>query len=132
MRHVRASSGRRAAAVAADVTAGADTGGGGGTVASEEAATSQPALPADRCCRVRCLSGFALAADLISALRTAHATAPLGKYGQGWIRTSEGVKPADLQSAPFGHFGTYPFGARDFIYPRASQLATRVSFRGCC
>ena len=31
------------------------------------------------------------------------------KNGQGWIRTSEGVKPADLQSAPFGHFGTYPF-----------------------
>jgi hypothetical protein len=30
------------------------------------------------------------------------------KYGQGWIRTSEGVKPADLQSAPFGRFGTYP------------------------
>ena len=29
-------------------------------------------------------------------------------FGQGWIRTSEGVKPADLQSAPFGHFGTYP------------------------
>ena len=28
--------------------------------------------------------------------------------GQGWIRTSEGVEPADLQSAPFGHFGTYP------------------------
>ena len=28
--------------------------------------------------------------------------------GQGWIRTIEGVKPADLQSAPFGHFGTYP------------------------
>ena len=133
MRHVRASSGRRAVAVAADVTAVADTVVGDVTVvvvaASEEAATSQPALPGDRCCRVRCLSGFALAADLISALRTAHATAPLGKYGQGWIRTSEGVKPADLQSAPFGHFGTYPFGARDFIYPRASQLATRVSFR---
>ena len=71
----------------------ADTVGVGGVtvVASEEAATSQPALPADKCCRVRCLSGFALAADLISALRTAHATAPLGKYGQGWIRTSEGV-----------------------------------------
>jgi hypothetical protein len=128
MRHVRASSGRRAAAVAADVTAVADTAGVGGVtvVASEEAATSQPALPA-----VRCLSGFALAADLISALRTAHATAALGKYGQGWIRTSEGVKPADLQSAPFGQFGTYPFGARDFIYPRASQLATRVSFCSC-
>src|SRR5712671_3332360 len=49
MRHVRASSGRRAAAVAADVTAVADTVVGGVTVvaaASEEAATSQPALPA--------------------------------------------------------------------------------------
>ena len=121
--------------MAADVTVVADTVVGGVTVvaaASEEAATSQPALPADRCCRVRCISGFALAADLISALRTAHATAPLGKYGQGWIRTSEGVKPADLQSAPFGHFGTYPSSARNFIYPRASQLATRVSFRRCC
>ena len=32
----------------------------------------------------------------------------VAKYGQGWIRTSEGVKPADLQSAPFGRFGTYP------------------------
>src|SRR5438309_741248 len=30
------------------------------------------------------------------------------RTGQGWIRTSEGVKPADLQSAPFGHSGTYP------------------------
>src|SRR5262249_60011700 len=58
-------------------------------------------------------------------------TEAAGKYGQDWIRTSEGVKPADLQSAPFGHFGTYPFSARDFIYPRASQLATRVSFCGC-
>jgi hypothetical protein len=35
---------------------------------------------------------------------------PIGYgIGQGWIRTSEGVKPADLQSAPFGHFGTYPY-----------------------
>src|SRR5437588_6069052 len=33
--------------------------------------------------------------------------------GQGWIRTSEGVKPADLQSAPFGHSGTYPFASVD-------------------
>src|SRR6516165_5113208 len=30
------------------------------------------------------------------------------KYGQEWIRTTEGVKPADLQSAQFGRFGTYP------------------------
>ena len=35
------------------------------------------------------------------------------KIGQGWIRTSEGVKPADLQSAPFGHSGTYPFLAQE-------------------
>src|SRR5690606_21163989 len=28
--------------------------------------------------------------------------------GQSRIRTYEGVKPADLQSAPFGHFGIYP------------------------
>ena len=30
------------------------------------------------------------------------------RRGQEWIRTTEGVKPADLQSAPFGRFGTYP------------------------
>ena len=69
MRRVRASSGRQvAAAVVADVTAVADTAGGGVTVAvvaSEEAATSRPALPADGCYRVRCFSGFAVAADLI-------------------------------------------------------------------
>ena len=42
-------------------------------------------------------------------LRRAYfALAVLAKYGQEWIRTTEGVKPADLQSAPFGHFGTYP------------------------
>src|SRR5437763_8985090 len=76
MRHVRASSGRRAAAVAADVTAVADT-VGGVKVASEEAIRFRKPRPQ-------------------------------GKHGQGWIRTSEGVKPADLQSAPFGHFGTYP------------------------
>src|SRR5437899_2824622 len=28
--------------------------------------------------------------------------------GGGWIRTIEGVEPADLQSAPFGHSGTPP------------------------
>ena len=39
--------------------------------------------------------------------------AVLQRNGQGWIRTSEGVKPADLQSAPFGHSGTYPFASVD-------------------
>ena len=78
MRRVRASSGRRVEAVAADVTAVADTVGGVtvAVAASEEAATSQLAFPADRCCRVSCVSGFALATDLISALMTAHTTAP--------------------------------------------------------
>ena len=101
MRHVRASSDRRVAAAVVDVTAGADTAADGVTVASEEDTDE-----------------FAN-------------NDPARVFGQGWIRTSEGVKPTDLQSAPFGHFGTYPFSARDFIYPPASQLATRVSFRGC-
>jgi hypothetical protein len=48
--------------------------------------------------------------------------------GQEWIRTTEGVKPADLQSAPFGRFGTYPFARRSSIYPCAPQLATGISF----
>jgi hypothetical protein len=64
MRRARASSGPQVAAVAVDAMAAADT-VAGVTVASEEAATSQPALPADSCCRVRCPNGFAFAADVI-------------------------------------------------------------------
>src|SRR2546421_12606945 len=44
---------------------------------------------------------------------TARMAVPQQEIGQGWIRTSEGVKPADLQSAPFGHSGTYPFASVD-------------------
>src|SRR5919106_4717345 len=33
---------------------------------------------------------------------------PHGYLGGGWIRTNEGVEPADLQSAPFGRLGTPP------------------------
>ena len=40
-----------------------------------------------------------------------------GKSGRSWIRTSEGVEPADLQSAPFGHFG---------IHPERERLAKKV------
>ena len=29
---------------------------------------------------------------------------PTAKYGQEWIRTTEGVKPADLQSCSIGEF----------------------------
>src|SRR6476660_3341683 len=101
MKPVRENSGRPAAVGAAATAAAADTVVVGKVAASEEAT------------------------DEFANNNSGRAS------GQGWIRTSEGVKPADLQSAPFGHFGTYPFSARDFIYPRASQLATRVSFRGC-
>jgi hypothetical protein len=45
--------------------------------------------------------------------------------GQGWIRTSEGVKPADLQSAPFGHFGTYPLVLRELGVDIGSRFARR-------
>ena len=45
------------------------------------------------------------------------------RLGQEWIRTTEGVKPADLQSAPFGRFGTYT----DFpLRPALSGSANRV------
>jgi hypothetical protein len=52
-------------------------------------------------------------------------------FGQGWIRTSEGVKPADLQSAPFGHFGTYPPFASDSyrLAPHSLQLAAASSLK---
>src|SRR5215831_8824255 len=102
MKRVRASSGHLvvAAAVAVDVTAAADTAAGVMAANEEAAATSEPALQRN-------------------------ATVSLGKFGQGWIRTSEGVKPADLQSAPFGHFGTYPLarGSSYILAPQSLQLA---------
>ena len=39
---------------------------------------------------------------------------PLVFRGQGRIRTSVGLSPADLQSAPFNRFGTYPFQITNF------------------
>ena len=44
----------------------------------------------------------------ISCLRYPISSHPVGGSGRSWIRTSEGVEPADLQSAPFGHFGIRP------------------------
>src|SRR6266446_1104671 len=114
MRHVRASSGRRAAAVAADVTAVADTVVGGVTVASEEAATSQQPLPADRCCRVRCLSGFTLAADLIPALGTAHATAPIGKIWAGVDSNQRRRKASRFTVCPVWPLRYLPFWREGF------------------
>ena len=39
-----------------------------------------------------------------------HVTSSLNKIngGKGWVRTTVGVPPADLQSAPFDHSGTLP------------------------
>src|SRR5437870_6742171 len=66
----------------------------------------------------------------ISKIASIHFRRRGREFGQGWIRTSEGVKPADLQSAPFGHFGTYPSDASDsyILAPRSLQLH-RVSLR---
>ena len=60
---------------------------------ARSAADEQQKAAADRNLRAAVARGAARAA---------------ARTGQGWIRTSEGVKPADLQSAPFGHSGTYP------------------------
>ena len=50
-------------------------------------------------------------------LRSPISPHPAGGSGRSWIRTSEGVEPADLQSAPFGHFG---------IRPERERLAKKV------
>ena len=82
MRRVRANSGRRVVVAVVDVTGVADTVVGVTAADSEEAAaTSQLALPSDRCWRIRCLSGFALAADLILC---AEDSARYSSIGQMW------------------------------------------------
>ena len=74
------------------VVADADTEGAGAAMAETEAAGTA-----------------VVAATVASEEATKVRHKPFeSRIGQGWIRTSEGVKPADLQSAPFGHFGTYP------------------------
>ena len=112
MRRARASSGRRVAAAAAavDVTAVADTAVAGVTAAASEeaAATSKLVFPADGCCRIRCLSGFALAVDLILCAEDSARCSVIGQMWAGLDSNQRRHKPADLQSAPFGHFGTSP------------------------
>ena len=118
MRRVRASSGRRVAAVAADVTAVADTVVGGVTVvvaASEEAATSQPALPADRCCRVRCLRGFALSAYLICAEDSARYSR-IGKIWAGLDSNQRRRKASRFTVCPVWPLRYLPFLARGISY----------------
>src|SRR5512132_2847972 len=129
MRHVRASSGRRAAAVVADVTAVADTVGGVTVVASEEAATSQPALPADRCCRVRCLSGFALGADLISCAEDSAHYSPIGKIWAGLDSNQRRRKASRFTVCPVWPLRYLPFWREGFhISSRFAACNSRHPF----
>src|SRR5712675_1623389 len=134
MRRVRASSGRRVAAVAADVTAVADTVVGGVTVAvaaSEEAATSQLALPADGCYRVRCFSGFALAADSISALRTAHAIARIGKKWAGLDSNQRRRKASRFTVCPVWPLRNLPVASVDSPNEFGVHIGSRSNCRKC-
>jgi hypothetical protein len=48
--------------------------------------------------------------------------------GPGWIRTNEGIKPADLQSAPFDRFGTDPVNLLLlYIFNYKSQTIKKIS-----
>src|SRR5512132_535678 len=114
MRHVRASSGRRAAAVAADVTAEADTVGGVTVVASEEAATSQPALPTDTCCRVRCLSGFVLAAEFDLCAEDSARYSPIGKIWAGLDSNQRRRKASRFTVCPVWPLRYLPFWREGF------------------
>src|SRR4029453_10919279 len=113
MRHVRASSGRRAAA-AADVTAVADTVGGGTVGASEEAATSQPALTADRCCGVRCPSGFALWCRFDLCAEDSARYSPIGKIWAGLDSNQRRRKASRFTVCPVWPLRYLPFWREGF------------------
>src|ERR1041384_7272598 len=129
MKRVRASSGHQvAAAVAAvDVTAAADM-AAGVTVASEEAATSQQALPADACYRIRCLSGFSFAIDLILSTEHGARHTSVSKIWAGLDSNQRRRKASRFTVCPVWPLRYLPISAREFIYPRAPKLATRISF----
>ena len=77
---------------------------------------------------------MAASAEAINARnqsRDKFANSPVdSEIGQGWIRTSEGVKPADLQSAPFGHFGTYPLAQGSSYILALHSLQLALTFAG--
>ena len=51
--------------------------------------------------------------------------------GQGRIRTFVDVKPADLQSAPFSHSGTYPTNtySQNLVSHHRKRISQRFSYR---
>jgi hypothetical protein len=107
----------------------ADTVVAGVTVAvaasEEAAATSQLALPSDREWRIRYLSGFVLAADLILCPEDSTRYSLIGQMWAGLDSNQRRRKASRFTVCPVWPLRYLPvFSARDFIYPRASQLAT--------
>src|ERR1041385_8747410 len=121
MKRVRASSGHQvAAAVAAvDVTAAADM-AAGVTVASEEAATSQQALPADACYRIRCLSGFSFAIDLILSAEHGARHTSVGKIWAGLDSNQRRRKASRFTVCPVWPLRYLPVSASDSYSLRAA------------
>jgi hypothetical protein len=138
MRLARGNRDRPAVVAAAMVAAAADTAVVAKVVVASEEATRNSLVP------VAFLTTAEFARRGSAAVRTRDVLKRIEagrtqhfdeKFGQGWIRTSEGVKPADLQSAPFGHFGTYPFCTTKAFgvdiartLPLASSLASARRF----
>src|SRR5437762_211335 len=117
MRRVRASSGRQVAPVAVGVMAAADT-AAVVMVASEEAATSRSALPTDRCCRVRCPSGFALTADLILYAGDGARYSSIGQIWAGLDSNQRRRKASRFTVCPVWPLRYLPRLAQGiFIYP---------------
>ena len=86
--------------------------------ASEEAAaaTSQPALPADRCCRIRCLSGFALAADLILCAEDSARYRVIGQMWAGLDSNQRRRKASRFTVCPVWPLRYLPVLARGISY----------------
>src|SRR5207342_3975842 len=119
MRRVRASSGHRVAAAVVGVTAVADMAAAGVTAAASEeeaAATSQPALPADRCCRIRCFSGFALAADLILCAEDSARYSVIGQMWAGLDSNQRRRKASRFTVCPVWPLRYLPVLARGISY----------------
>ena len=117
-----------AAAVVVDVTAVVDMVAAGVTVvvASEEAAaTSQLALPSDRCWRIRWLSGFTLADDLILCAGDSARYSSIGQMWAGLDSNQRRRKASRFTVCPVWPLRYLPVLARGISYilaPHSLQL----------
>src|SRR5215831_19890563 len=125
MKHARESSVRPAAAAVA--TAAADT-VAGVKVASEEAATRRYALlPADSAVESAVSADSRLLPiDLDSARYSS-----TGQIWAGLDSNQRRRKASRFTVCPVWPLRYLPAWSERFIYPRASQLATGIAFRGC-